>query len=98
MSKTPHERIKRLLPMEFPVGFIAMTMVDWIPQLVMRPLHRGLYPPQLRLLHLCGDERCALPSQGVCQHGEHGTAQQWYEACNDCQAVLGYGLDFVLDE
>lgn len=27
-----------------------------------------------------------------------GTAQQWYEAANDCQAVLGYGLEFVLDE
>lgn len=27
-----------------------------------------------------------------------GADEQWYEAANDCQAVLGYGLEFVLDE
>ena len=27
-----------------------------------------------------------------------GDMRQWHEACNDCQAILGYGLDFSLDE
>ena len=26
-----------------------------------------------------------------------GDMRQWHEAGNDCQAVLGYGLDFFLD-